>query len=209
MKHTRELFIFENSPEFYPSFFTFQDHIRKGHLAQSDNIQELVLQAQSGSAFAQKLLYENHIQEMLVLSYRLLPDREDARDCIQESFISAFTKLKNLKDPEKFKPWLKRIVINTCLKRLNTKMLIPAIETAFDVEDDLQECSFINITSAEINKEINKLPSGCKQILTLYLFENYKHREIAQLLKISESTSKSQYQRALKLLRMKLKAYLT
>ena len=76
-------------------------------------------------------------------------------------------------------------------------------------EDDLQECSFINITSAEINKEINKLPSGCKQILTLYLFENYKHREIAQLLKISESTSKSQYQRALKLLRMKLKAYLT
>jgi len=142
-----------------------------------------------------------HIQEMLLLSSRILNSREDSRDIMQESFLSAFRNLKGLKSPDKFKPWLKRIVINNCLKKQNTRIYITGLDEADASQDEPENEYYRSIPSEVINREISRLPSGAKQILTMYLFEEYKHKEIAEMLNISESTSKSQYQRALKILK--------
>lgn len=174
-----------------------------------DYIVELVKRAKKNNIEAQKLLYEIFIEEMLLLSYRMLNNSDDAKDIIQESFISAFVSLKSLKSPEKFKPWLKRIIINNCLKRQRNRIFYIEQEEMIDFDNNSEEECYKDISSEIINKEINKLPIGCRQVLTLYLFENYKHKEVARIMNISESTSKSQYQRALKMLKKKLKPFLT
>ena len=183
-------------------------HIIKGILVSMDYIGELVKRAQENNINAQKLLYEIFIKEMLLLSYRIVNNTEDAKDIIQESFMSAFKNLKSLKSPEKFKPWLKRIIINNCLKKQKTRIHFLELEETI-IYDDIEDNEWYKDISFEvINGEIKKLPPGCRQVLTLYLFEDYKHKEIAEIMNISESTSKSQYQRALKLLKEKLKTFL-
>jgi RNA polymerase sigma factor (sigma-70 family) len=177
-------------------------------LTRINEIEELVKRAQKNDADAQKILYEKHIKEMLLLSYRMLSYSDEAKDAVQESFINAFQKLKKLKSEEKFKSWLKRIVINNCLKRLKVRIRNTDFKNNPDFVDEEEDDLYGNISPEIIDEEINKLPTGCKQILTLYLLEDYKHKEIARMLNISESTSKSQYQRALTLLRIKLKTHL-
>lgn len=171
-------------------------------------ITELIKRAKKNDINAQKMLYEIYIKEMLLLSYRLAGNIEDAKDIVQDSFINAFVNIKKLNSPDKFKQWLKRIVINNCFKRLNVKTVYEDIELANE-HDDTEEDYYKSISFDIMNMEIDKLPTGCRQVLTLYLFEDFKHKEIAEIMNISESTSKSQYQRALKLLKERFKKYLT
>jgi RNA polymerase sigma factor, sigma-70 family len=149
---------------------------------------------------------------MYNICIRIVPIQADAEDIVQESFIKAFNNLDSYKGVSTFGAWLKRIVINTSINHLKKRKqwLVNIDELPIPIEDcsrnDLADEGFLNKISPEmIHKAIKSLPIKARVVFNLYLLEGYLHKEIAEMLDISESTSKSQYQRALKLLQERLK----
>ena len=113
-----------------------------------------------------------------------------------------------MRDPTLFGGWLKRIVINKSIQTVKNSFQVEEYLHDEKILEEENETWFNRISFEKLQEEIQQLPSGCRQIFTLYLLENYKHREIAEVLNISVSNSKSQYQYALKLLRQRLQRYL-
>ena len=142
---------------------------------------------------------------MLTLSYRITDNLHDAEDIIQESFVHSFSVIDQLKENENFGPWLKRIVVNNSLKRIKKRQPFTALKDVPAEEFDETNRWYESIPFTTVQEAIQRLPNGCREVLTLYLLDNFKHREIAETLEISTSTSKSQYQYGLKLLRHSLK----
>ncbi len=133
----------------------------------------------------------------------MMADRQESEDIVQESFFLAFQKLNQLHDKEAFGGWLRKIVINTCLQRLQKRINFQQLTDNYDdggatAGGDEQPDPKI------LNQAIKNLPEGCRQIFLLYVSENFSHAEISAKLNISESTSKSQYARAKKLLKAQL-----
>lgn len=141
---------------------------------------------------------------MYNICLRMTGNRQDAEDILQDAFYQAYSNIGKLKSVDSFGPWLKKIVINRCIRFLQTRIsyvdLDPGKHPVMEEEYDMSDLDL-----AKINEEIRKLPDGCRIIFNLYLLEDHSHKEIAQMLGISESTSKSQYQRARKLLQEQLK----
>ncbi len=135
---------------------------------------------------------------MLNTAYRIIGNVEEAEDALQESFISAFKNLHTYREEAAFGAWLKRIVVNrslTALNRRKNEILIP--ESGEDVLEEVSaDDSEIQLSIEKIKEAMIDLPAGFRSVLTLYLFEGYDHKEIAEILNISESTSKTQYKRA-------------
>ena len=108
-----------------------------------------------------------------------------------------------MKNPKTFAGWLKQIVVNTTLEHVRKKKL--HFETIADGHPETDESVEEKIISDDVlHRAIRSLPDGCRTVLSLHLFEEMKHSEIAKALQISESTSKTQYRHAKKLLKEKL-----
>jgi len=170
------------------------------------NTEDLVLRARQKDQLAMKLLYEKAAKSMFSLSYRITNDVEDSKDVLQEAFITSFNQLHKLSEPSKYFGWLKRIVVNGSIKVAKSKIHYKELD-GLPIIDDISETPYGNFSSEILKKAIQELPNGCREVLTLYLLEDYKHREIAEFLEIKVSTSKSQYGYALKLLRTSLEKY--
>jgi RNA polymerase sigma-70 factor (ECF subfamily) len=127
----------------------------------------------------------------------MLNDRAEAEDVLQESFLSAFKKLDQYDFKASFGSWLKRIVINRCIDTLRKRstFLVPLGEIDLPEEPE-QEDTELLYDVVSLKEGISQLPDGYRTILTLYLFEDFSHKMIAEKLGISEGTSKSQYSRA-------------
>lgn len=152
---------------------------------------------------AQYELYGRYSQAMYSTAVRILGQTDEAEDALQESFFNAFTNLNKYKGSASFGAWLKRITVNVCLNKLRKRKL-KWIELDFDLveeEHDVQP----DLDVKRINEVIQKLPTGCRAVFVLKAIEGYSHEEIADELKISLSTSKSQYIRAKNLLSLSLK----
>lgn len=137
---------------------------------------------------------------MYNICHRIMNNREEAEDMLQESFIDAFLKLGTFRYESAFGVWLKRIVVNKCinsLKRKKAELLftdnLPDNGAQNEGEDILDTLS---LRVKDVQNAMDKLPQGYRVIFSLYLLEGYDHSEIAQILGVSESTSKSQYSRA-------------
>lgn len=166
----------------------------------------LVADAINGEHYAFRQLYEQYSTLMFNISIRMVGARDEAEDIVQESFISAFRNLGQLKDKGSFGAWLRRIVVNECIKRSGRTMQFGELP-ADDQTPETGPSDWISQDNYEqLHEAIKGLPSGCRQVFLLYASEEYSHREIAALLNISESTSKSQYARAKKLLKNALTA---
>jgi RNA polymerase sigma-70 factor (ECF subfamily) len=145
---------------------------------------------------------------MLNVGYRITRSEEDAEDVLQESFISAFRNLDKYRGDATFGAWLKRIVVNKAINALNKKKheTIPEDTDQWDVAEEESVSEYREgLTVERVRNGIEKLPDGYRAVLSLYLLEGYDHQEIGQIMGISESTSKSQLNRA----RARLKAILT
>ncbi len=172
-----------------------------------DYIAELVDRVKQDDLLAMKVLYNEFSREMLSASHRITQNLSDAEDIIQESFMTSFDKIQKLKEPKYYGAWLKRIVVNNSLHLVKKQVRFEEVSAISETPEEIEDNWYKNIPFEKIKAAINNLPDGCRSIFSLYLLENYKHREIADLLNISVSTSKSQYRYALKLMKTALIKY--
>jgi len=157
----------------------------------------LILQSQKGDQASMSSLYALYVNAMYNICRRMMGDEEEAKDLLQESFIDAFQKLPNLREVNTFSSWLKRIVINNCINAIRKKKLdTSSLEENIDVEEEKDDFEYSNYKASQIMEAINYLPEGARTVLNLYLFEGYDHKEIGQILGITESASKAQYSKA-------------
>jgi RNA polymerase sigma-70 factor (ECF subfamily) len=161
--------------------------------------QYLIKRSQLGDRNAQSEIFKLYAGAMYNVCRRMMGDDEDAQDMLQDSFIDAFTKLKNLKKLETFPAWLKRIVVNNCINELNKKKRITnELEESLSMSEEMSISneSDMDYEVRKILNAIDHISEGCRVVLNLYLFEGYDHKEIGQILSITESASKAQYSKA-------------
>lgn len=166
---------------------------------QTDIHSKLIEASKRGDNKARRQLYELYARAMFNICCRMMNNREDAEDILQESFVLAFSKLESFRYDSTFGAWLKRIVINTCINALNKRkvdlLLTEDMYQYQNVRDD-DDYEELPLTVKDVEKAMEQLPEGGLLIFSLYLLEGYDHLEIAEILNITESTSKSQFMRA-------------
>jgi RNA polymerase sigma-70 factor (ECF subfamily) len=134
----------------------------------------------------------------------------DAEDIIQEVFVKVFQKLSDFREESTLGAWIKRITINTTLNFIRQKKEIKFMENEeFERTNLIQEETKVDpeFSMQQVHRAIKKLPAGCRVVLNLYLLEGYQHQEIATILDISESTSKTQFRRGKQLLANELRTF--
>lgn len=161
--------------------------------------EEAILQGcLKNNATAQKALYEKYSAKMLVVCYRYGHNREDAEDMLQEGFIKVFSQIHSFENRGSLEGWIRKIVVHTCInilkknKRFNESVDIIHASSIQNREESIPSI----IQAKEVVECIRMLPMGYKTVLNLYAIEGYSHREIASMLDVEESTSRSQYTRA-------------
>ena len=163
--------------------------------------QDLIDGCINGDQKAQFQIYKLYYKAMYNTSLRIVNDTMEAEDIMQESFLSAFEKIDTYSGTVSFGAWLKKIVINRSLDMLNKrKAIFEDIDTHVGIRDNSSEDSAqreeLDVKIEEVKDAINRLPDGYRVILSLYLLEGYDHDEIAEILNINSSTSRSQLSRA-------------
>ena len=159
--------------------------------------QDLIAESIRGSNKARYQLYQLYSRAMFNVCFRMMNNREDAEDMLQEAFIQAFQKLDTFRNESGFGSWLKTIVVHTCINALNKRKLdLKYFDEMQRFEGSEEEPEDALYTTEHIIEAMNQLPEGGRIVFSLYLLEGYDHGEIAQILNIAESTSKTQYMRA-------------
>jgi RNA polymerase sigma factor (sigma-70 family) len=161
---------------------------------------ELIQKCCDGDRTAYRELYNHYSGELLAIAMRYMKSKQEAEDVLQEAYIKVFKNLASFDQRASLKTWLTRIVINTALNMLRKehKIVNWDISEVADVKTNglpLHDFQFNELLSF-----IQQLPAGCKAVFNLYAIEGYTHKEIGEMLKVSEGTSKSQYFRAKRLL---------
>jgi RNA polymerase sigma factor (sigma-70 family) len=165
---------------------------------------ELIDGCRKGNRTFQKALYEFYCRKMMVICLRYSKTTGEAEDILQEGFIKVFQGIKDFRQESKLETWITRIMVNTALNQQRKKLyLFPMVDVEeIDLPED--EISISSIHFTQLLDIIKSLPQGCQTVFNLFAIEGYNHKEIADLLNISEGTSKSQYARARILLQQKL-----
>uniref|UniRef100_UPI004048C338 RNA polymerase sigma factor n=2 Tax=Roseivirga sp. TaxID=1964215 RepID=UPI004048C338 len=147
---------------------------------------------------AQRMLYDRYASKLMPMALRYAKSQEDAEDILQDAFIKIFNSLESFRMEAQFLTWLKRIVINTAINHNRKKMYQ---QPMLDIEKLApmhveSEMTLSNMHFTEILAIMQKLPVGSRTVFNLFAIEGYGHKEIGEMLDISEGTSKSQYSRA-------------
>ncbi|MCY0968265.1 RNA polymerase sigma factor [Chryseobacterium wangxinyae] len=161
------------------------------------NLEENFKLAKKQDRRAQKALYDLFSAKMLAIANSYTNNIHDAEDIILNSFLKCFNKIADCKEWKSFPFWLRKIVVNDSITfvRKNRNILYADIEIADHISDEDFDEELIDINIEEI---FSKMPEGYRLIFNLYIFEEKKHQEIAEILTISEGTSKSQLNKAKK-----------
>ena len=166
----------------------------------------LVEGCQNKNRTAQKTLYERFAGRMFAVCQRYTRSRFEAEDVLQEAFVKVFTQIHTFRYDCPLEAWIKKIMINTAISYLRKEK---AYLDQADVDDYTDAVSEGETTLSDMEYKqllglVRELPTGCQSVFNLYAIEGYQHNEIAQILGISEGTSKSQYARAKQLLQIKI-----
>jgi len=165
--------------------------------------EEAILQGcLQNNATSQRELYTRYSPKMLAVCYRFAHNREDAEDMLQEGFIKVFSQIHTFRNQGAFEGWIRRIVVHTCINHLKkNKRFNESVDIIHANSIQVREESVPSIVQAkQIVECIRLLPMGYRTVLNLYAIEGYTHKEIAEMLDIEESTSRSQYTRAKQML---------
>ncbi len=159
---------------------------------------QLIEKCRGGESKALRTLYERYADKMLGVCFRYAGDRDTARDLLHDGFVTLFTKIGDFRGDGSFEGWMRRIFVTTCLGYLR-KNSNGAADRSLDggyEPGDPEPSALERLSATELLRLIGRMPEGYRTVLNLYAIEGYSHREIAELLGISENTSRSQYARA-------------
>lgn len=168
---------------------------------------ELVRRSIAGDHRAQYMLYSKYVQAIYHTVLRMVGKVADAEDVTQEVFVNVFNNLDSFKGDSTLGAWIKRIAINATLNFLRKERQIRWVNLENTPEPQVVFVPMSEPTTTNLQRihaAIKVLPEGCRVVFCLYLLEGYQHQEIAEILGISESTSKTQYRRARGLLQKAL-----
>ena len=168
---------------------------------------QLIKSCIEGDRACQKVLYDRLAPRMFPICIRYIGDRMQAEDVLQDGFITLFSKLKDYKGDGSFEGWARRIFVTTALMSLRKK-------DALKMSDDLEAARGLkaettsqmqNLGYKELMAMITELPPGFRTVFNMYAIEGYSHKEIGEMLGISETTSRTQLSRARSWLQNKIK----
>lgn len=146
-----------------------------------------------GDPKAQKALYDKYAGLMLAICKRYILHHNDAEDVMIEGFYKVFTNIRQFDQRGSFEGWMKRIMVNEALMWLRKrKLTIVEMNDSFSLSENNTDTGHFELEEADVIKLLDALPDGYRTVFNLYVMEEFKHREIAEMLGISINTSKSQ-----------------
>lgn len=168
---------------------------------------QLIDSCRKGDRAAQKVMYDRLASQMFALCMRYVGDRELAEDLLQEGFITLFTRLDSYKGDGSFEGWARKIFVTTVLMELRRKDALKMTEELDTVRGMKSEVTsqLQNIGYKDLMRLITELPPGFRTVFNMYAIEGYSHKDIADILGISETTSRTQLSRARVWLQNKIK----
>jgi RNA polymerase sigma factor (sigma-70 family) len=167
----------------------------------------------AGKREAQYELYKMFASSMLAVCFRYAKNRVEAEDLLQEGFVKVFQKISSFRREGSFEGWIKRIMINNALNEIKKNRRNPFLEdigmiNETQIVDPADSAGKLDPVPADVLMEmIRSLPEGYRIVFTLYVLEDFSHREIADELNISENTSKTQLLKARRVLKNKVNEY--
>jgi RNA polymerase sigma-70 factor (ECF subfamily) len=167
------------------------------------NLKKLIRKCQKKELEAQKALYEMYSSKLFSLSLKYSKNYAEAQDNLQDAFIKIYENIHQYKHKGSFEGWMKRNTINTALKRYRNQKVFSLNyeENIVQPEKDLENHE---ISLQTLLKCIQELPNRYRMVFNLYVLDNHTHKEIAELMGISEGTSKSNLARGRKILKGKI-----
>ncbi|MHC1706574.1 MAG: RNA polymerase sigma factor [Bacteroidales bacterium] len=176
------------------------------------NDEKLIRGCLEGKRQAQNQLYQRFAPTMLGVCLRYSRNREEAEDLLQEGFIKVFLHIGHYKGTGSFEGWIRRIMVNTAINHYHAALKqqflhVEDIENLgqYMEQDNNQifdhSAEHFDIPPELVMELIQKMPEGYRMVLNMYVFEGYQHKEIAEMLGISENTSKSQLSKGRKYLK--------
>lgn len=158
-------------------------------------------------AFCQKEVFNRFAGRMLGVCNRYARNSADAEDILQDAFIKVFDKIYQFKSEGSFEGWIRRIVVNTALKKYSLRRYekeVPGYEVTDRDESILEPTAYGHLTEKDLLALVNNLPDGYRLIFNLYVIEGYQHDEIAAMLNIQPGTSRSQLVKARNMLQKQI-----
>ena len=173
-------------------------------------IKEIIKGCLAGNRRDQELLYRRHAAKLYAVCLQYSGNNEEARDILQEGFIKIFENLGNYKFEGSFEGWMRRITVNTALEKFRSRNNLYRVEDIDqvpepDAEPDNQD--YAGLEAADLLEIIRELPPKYRMVFNLYAIEGYSHKEISEMINISEGTSKSNLSRARVILQRRVGSY--
>lgn len=168
---------------------------------------DLVVACKNGERKAQEMLYLCYSRKMLGVCRGYASCEDDAKDILQDGFIKVFDSIGRFDLKGSLEGWIRRIIVNTAIDRYrkNVNLIRVNLDSVKEHEEFVDDAVADTIDLQLFLEMIQDLPDGCRIIFNLHIIEGYKHREIAEMLNISEGTSKSQVYEAKQILQKKIK----
>jgi RNA polymerase sigma-70 factor (ECF subfamily) len=169
------------------------------------NEAQLIKKAAKNHRDAQHVLYEIHAPKMLSVCRYYIKDVQQAEEVMLNGFFKVFTQLSTFKSEGSFEGWIRRIMVRESISFLRKKKRLEFSADDMEIYEEAYNEVNSELDVEEVQQLIDKLPDGYKMVFNMYAIEGYKHSEIAEMLSIAESTSKSQLFKARKLLQQQIK----
>ena len=177
------------------------DHKSNYTITESDLIKECI----EGNRGAQEELYKRFAPKMYAVCMRYANNADDAQDLLQEGFIKVYKNLSKFRAEGSFEGWVRRVFVNTSIEHFRRKNTLYSItEKEENVVEDADISALDNLAEKDIINLIRELSPGYRTVFNMYVVEGYSHKEIGNILGISEGTSKSQLARAKAILQKKV-----
>ena len=168
---------------------------------------ELIRGCLQKNASCQKEIFNRFAGRMLGVCNRYARSSADAEDILQDAFIKVFDKIYQFKSEGSFEGWIRRIVVNTALKKYSLRRYEKEV-IGYEIKDrdesSMEPSAYAHLTEKDLLVLINNLPDGYRLIFNLYVIEGYQHDEIAEMLNIQPGTSRSQLVKARNLLQKEI-----
>ncbi|MDO5571312.1 MAG: RNA polymerase sigma factor [Bacteroidales bacterium] len=167
---------------------------------------ELIERCRKKDSKAQSILYELYSRKMMSVCLRYSSDIEDAKDLLQEGFVKVFSTLESYAFKGSFEGWVRRVFVNTALENLRKSDILKDSADLSDIENNVFADNNVieELSAKELLNTIAKLPMGYRTVFNMYAIEGYSYSEIAKMLEVEESTCRSRYLRARKMLQRKI-----